>query len=78
LKVAKNAALRRRVGAVGYLGRGPRNFFSVKVFRMDLEADFKRLFGVRYAVLRSESEVDFASFPFFGSFHQDGRDEAQD
>ena len=25
---------------------GPRNFFSVKVFRMDLEADFKRLFGV--------------------------------
>ena len=24
----------------------PRNFFSVKVFRMDLEADFKRLFGV--------------------------------
>jgi len=26
--------------------RGPRNFFSVKVFRMDLEADFKRLFGV--------------------------------
>ena len=25
---------------------GPRNFFSVKVFRMELEADFKRLFGV--------------------------------
>jgi hypothetical protein len=28
--------------------RGPRNFLSVKVFRMDLEADFKRLFVVGF------------------------------
>jgi hypothetical protein len=27
---------------------GPRNFLSVKVFRMDLEADFKRLFVVGF------------------------------
>jgi hypothetical protein len=27
-----------------------RNFLSVKVFRMDLEADFKRLFGVVFGV----------------------------
>jgi hypothetical protein len=26
----------------------PRNFLSVKVFRMDLEADFKRLFVVGF------------------------------
>jgi hypothetical protein len=27
---------------------GPRNFSSVKVFRMDLEADFKRLFVIGF------------------------------
>jgi hypothetical protein len=27
---------------------GPRNFLSVKVFRRDLEADFKRLFVIGF------------------------------
>jgi|GEM_PF-3850900 len=31
-----------------YFVFGPRNFLSVKVFRMDLEADFKRLFVVGF------------------------------
>ena len=32
----------------------------------------------RVANSMAMSEVGFAGFPFFGSFHQDGRDEAQD
>jgi hypothetical protein len=39
------------IGMLGYLtgtGKWPRNFSSVKVFRMDLEADFKRLFVIGF------------------------------
>jgi hypothetical protein len=34
----------------GFQQRRPRNIFPVKGFRMDLGADFKRLFGVVFGV----------------------------
>ena len=44
IKNQRKAFVRRRSSSKPLEGRA--TFFSVKVFRMDLEADFKRLFGV--------------------------------
>ncbi len=56
-------------------GKGRRKFFSVKV-----AGDFSEggwLCGYRFLGL-SEGEVGFASFPGFGDFSEDARDESQE